>query len=172
MSIELTPEQLQGVVTDPEQETRVAQALGIPAGTYNSAPELSITRRSAGDEAMHPGRQSARFYGFFKGVAVKEDDVVLDPQPQGRAGFEVSWQYRDKVNFETKEVQVGKPDNQSKLWHQAAGVYRQANQLPRKSVVEINDVLDYIVKYPIAVRYIYLDGRDEPLAVAIMRARE
>ena len=172
MATELTPEQLQGVVTDPEQETKVAQGLGIPAGTYNSVPELLVNRREAGDEAMHPGRQFAHFYGFFRGAGVKDEDIVLDPQPQGRAGFDLSWQYRDKVDFETKEAQVGKPDNQSKLWHQAAAVYRLANQLPRKAVVEVNDVLNYLVKYHIAVRFIYLDGRDEPLAVAISRAKE
>ena len=173
MSTELTPEQLQGIVTDPEQETRVAQALGIPTGTYNSVPELSATLRAAGEEATHPGRQSARFYGFFRGHNVQDEDKnVLDPQPGGRAAFEISWQYRDKVDFATKEVQEGKPDNQSKLWHQAAATYRLANGLQRKEVVAVSDVIEYLTKYAVAVRFIYLDGRDEPLAVAISRARE
>ena len=172
MATELTPEQLQGVVTDPEQETKVAQGLGIPQGSYNSVPELSVTRRAAGEDATHPGRQFAHVYGFYRGYNVKEDDTLLEPQPQGRAGFDLSWQYRDKVDFETKEAQVGKPDNQSKLWHQACAVYRVANLLHRKAVVEVNAVLNYIQKYSIGVRFIYLEGRDEPLAVAITRARE
>lgn len=175
MAEEFTLDQLHGIQTDPDAETQVAQALGIPEGTYNSVPELTMTLRTAGDDAQHPGRKSARYYGFFRGVGVLEGegrDHLMDPQPQGRAAFEVSWEYRDKVNFETKEVQVGKPDNQSKLWHQACQVYRLAHQLPRKAVVEVPDVLAYCQKYAVAVRFIYLEGRDDPLAVAILRAKE
>lgn len=177
MAEEYTLDQLHGIQTDPDAETRVAQALGVPTGTYNSVPELSLTLRTAGDDAQHPGRKSARYYGFFKGVGVLEEGEgpgrpLMDPQPQGRAAFELSWEYRDKVDFETKEVAVGKPDNQSKLWHQACQVYRLAHQLPRKAVVEVPDVLAYCQKYAIAVRFIYLEGRDDPLAVAISRAKE
>ena len=176
MADELTLEQLHGIQTDPEAETKVAQALGIPGGTYNSQPSLTLTLHTANEEAQHPGRKSARYYGFFKGVGVKEDvelgGAVLDPQPAGRAAFNLSWEYRDKVDFQTKEVQVGKPDNMSKLWHQACNVYRTANQLPRKAVVAIPDVLTFLEKYSVAVRFIYLDGRDEPLAVTISRAKE
>lgn len=173
MADELTLEQLHGLQTDPEAETKVAQALGVPTGTYNSQPSLSMTLHTANEEAQNPGRRSARYYGFFRGVGVMDDEkVLLDPQPAGRAAFNLSWEYRDKVNFETKEVEVGKPDNMSKLWHQACGVYRTANQLPRKAVVAVPDVLAFIEKYAVAVRFIYLDGRDEPLAVAISRAKE
>lgn len=174
MAEEYTLDQLHGIQTDPEQETKVAQALGIPAGTYNSVPSLSLTLRTAGEESQHPGRKSARFYGFFRGAGVKEEgaDSPMDPQPAGRSGFEVSWEYRDKVDFQTKETQVGKPDNQSKLWHQACQTYRVANQLPRKSVVAVTDVLPFLEKYAVAVRFIYLEGRDEPLAVAISKAKE
>ena len=174
MADELTLDQLHGIQTDPEAETRVAQALGIPAGTYNSAPALSLTLRTAGEDAQHPGRKSARYYGFFRGKGIKEEgsETPMDPQPQGRAAFEVSWEYRDKVDFTTKVVQEGKPDNQSKLWHQACNTYRQANGLPRKSVVAVSDVLALLEKYAIAVRFIYLEGRDEPLAVAISAAKE
>ena len=171
---QFTMEQLQGITTDPEAETRVAQALGIPAGTYNSVPEVSMTRRVAGADSQHPGRKAAHFYGFFKGAGVKEEgsDTPMDPQPQGRASFDVSWEYRDRVDFQTKEVVEGKPDNQSKLWHHAAAVYRRANGLPKKEVVEIRDVLSFLGKYAVAVRFIYLEGRDEPLAVAISQAKE
>ncbi len=176
MADEYTLEQLHGIQTDPEAETKVAQALGIPGGTYNSQPSLTLTLHTANEEAQHPGRKSARYYGFFKGVGVTKSEggerTLLDPQPAGRAAFNLSWEYRDTVNFETKEVEAGRPDNQSKLWHQACNVYRTANQLPRKSVVAIPDVLTFIEKYSVAVRFIYLDGRDEPLAVAISRARE
>ena len=174
MAEEWTLEELHGLQTNPEDETRVAQALGVPAGTYNSVPALILTRRTAGEEAQHPGRKSARYYGFFKGVGVKEAGAedLMDPQPQGRAGFELSWEYQDKINFTTKEVEVGKPDNQSKLWHQACNTYRQANGLPRKSVVAYTDVLTYLEKYSVAIRFIYLEGRDEPLAVGITTARE
>lgn len=172
MAEEFTLDQLHGIQTDPDAETRVAQALGVPTGTYNSVPEMSLTLRTAGDDAQHPGRRSARYYGFFRGINVLDGDVPMDPQPQGRAAFEVSWEYQDKVNFETKEVQAGKPDNQSKLWHHACQVYRLAHQLPRKAVVEVSDVLAYCQKYAIAVRFIYLEGRDDPLAVAISRAKE
>ena len=171
---QLNLEQLHGITTDPEAETRVAQALGIPMGTYNSVPEVSITLRVAGADSQHPGRKSAHFFGFFKGAGVKEEgsDELMNPQPQGRAGFDVSWEYRDKVDFQTKEVQAGKPDNQSKLWHQACSTYRQAHALARKEVVNIPDVLTFLQKYAVAVRFIYLEGRDEPLAVAITKAKE
>lgn len=177
MADELTLEQLHDLQTDPDAETKVAQALGIPGGTYNSTPSLTLTLHTANEEAQHPGRKSARYYGFFKGVGVREDakdatSELMDPQPQGRAAFNLSWEYRDKVDFNTKVVEVGKPDNMSKLWHQACNVYRTANQLPRKAVVAIPDVLTFIEKYSVAVRFIYLDGRDEPLAVAISRAKE
>lgn len=177
MAEELTLDQLHGITTDPDAETKVAQALGVPAGTYNSTPELMMTLRAAGEDALHPGRKNAHYYGFFKGQGVREDAAdsnspVMEPQPQGRASFDVSWEYRDKVNFQTKEVVEGKPDNQSKLWHQACAVYRQANQLPRKEVVEIPDVLNFLQKYAVAVRFTYLEGRDEPLAVAITKAKE
>lgn len=161
MAEEYTLDQLHGIQTDPEQETKVAQALGIPEGTYNSVPELSLTLRTAGEAAAHPGRKSARYYGFFQ-----------SPEGQGRAAFEVSWEYRDKVDFQTKETQPGKPDNQSKLWHQACNAYRTANQLPRKAVVQVADVVAFLQKYAVSVRFIYLEGRDEPLAVAISRAKE
>ena len=169
-----TLEQLHGLTTDPEAETKVAQALGIPAGTYNSVPEISLTRRTAGEDTQHPGRKSAHYYGFFKGAGVKEEgtDEPMIPQPSGRASFDVSWEYRDRVDFQTKEVVAGKPDNQSKLWHQAAAVYRRANGLQKKEVVEIRDVLSFLEKYAVAVRFIYLEGRDEPLAVAISQAKE
>ena len=171
---QMTLEQLHGVVTDPEAETKVAQALGVPAGTYNSVPEVSMTLRVAAADAQHPGRRSAHYFGFFKGAGVKEEgsDEPMNPQPQGRAGFDVSWEYRDKVDFTTKEVVEGKPDNQSKLWHQAAATYRKANGLGKKDVVEIPNVLSFLQKYAVAVRFIYLEGRDEPLAVAISKAKE
>ena len=174
MAVELTLEQLHGITTDPEAETKVAQALGVPAGTYNSQPELSMTLRVGADDALHPGRQSARFYGFFRGVNVKEEgsEEPLNPQPAGRAGFDVSWDYRDKADFQTKEVMEGKPDNQSKLWHQACSTYRQTHGLARKEVVNIPDVLTFLQKYAVAVRFIYLEGRDDPLAVAISKAKE
>ena len=62
---QMTLEQLHGITTDPEAETRVAQALGIPAGTYNSVPEVSMTLRVSPADAQHPGRKAAHFYGFF-----------------------------------------------------------------------------------------------------------
>ena len=171
---QLTLEQLHGITTDPEAETKVAQALGIPAGTYNSVPEVSMTLRVADADAQHPGRQAAHYYGFFKGVEVKEEgsDTPMDPQPQGRASFDVSWEYRDKVDYKTKVVVEGKPDNQSRLWHHAAALYRRANGLQKKAVVDIPDVLTFLEKYAVAVRFIYLEGRDEPLAVAISQAKE
>lgn len=174
MAEEYTLDQLHGIQTDPDAETKVAQALGIPAGTYNAVPSLSLTLRTAGEDTQHPGRKSARYYGFFRGVGVKEEDsdTLRDPQPAGRSGFELSWEYQDAIDFKTKEVKVGKPDNQSKLWHQACQTYRIANQLPRKAVVDIPDVLTFLEKYAVAVRFIYLEGRDEPLAVAISRAKE
>ncbi len=174
MAEELTLEQLHGIQTNPEAETRVAQALGIPAGTYNSAPEMSMTLRVGDADSQHPGRRSAHYYGFFRGAGVKEEgsDTPMDPQPQGRAAFDVSWEYRDKVDFNTKEVVEGKPDNQSKLWHQACATFRKANGLGKKDVVEIPSVLAYLEKYAIAARFIYLEGRDDPLCVAISRAKE
>ena len=176
MADELTLEALHGIQTDPEAETKVAQALGIPAGTYNSTPSLTLTLQVAPEDSQHPGRKSARFYGFFRGVGIREEgegeQPLMEPQPAGRAGFTLSWEYEDGIDFKTKEVKAGKPDNQSKLWHQACNVYRTANQLPRKSVVAIPDVLTFLEKYSVAVRFIYLDGRDEPLAVAISRAKE
>ena len=171
---QMTLEQLHGITTDPEAETKVAQALGVPAGTYNSVPEVSMTLRVAGEDAQHPGRKAAHYYGFFKGAGVKEEgsDEAMNPQPQGRASFDVSWEYRDKVDFITKKVVEGKPDNQSKLWHQACAAYRKANGLGKKDVVGIPDVLTFLGKYAVAVRFIYLEGRDEPLAVAISKAKE
>ena len=171
---QMTLEQLHGITTDPEAETKVAQALGIPEGTYNSVPEVSMTLRVGADDSQHPGRKAAHYYGFFKGAGVKEEgsDTAMDPQPQGRASFDVSWEYRDRVDFQTKDVMEGKPDNQSKLWHQACATYRKANGLGKKEVIAIPDVLTFLQKYAVAVRFIYLEGRDEPLAVAISKVKE
>lgn len=177
MADEFTLEQLQGIKTDPDRETKVAQSLGLPAGTYNSVPETTMDLQEAGPDTAHPGRRSAHFYGFFQGVNVLEDGEGrdrprLDPQPQGRAGYDVSWDYRDRVDFETKDVLVGKPDNRSKLWHLACQTYRQVHGLPRKEIVEVPDVLNFLSKYAVAVTFRYLEGRDTPLAVSISRAKD
>ena len=177
MPEEYTLEHLHGLETDPEIEKKVAQSLELPAGTYNSQPELSLTIREGGPDTQHPGRKSARYYGFFKGVGVREegepgerDLPFMDPQPQGRTAFSVSWEYRDHIDWETKVVTVGKPDNQSKLWHQACQVYRLVNQLDRKATVQVADVVAYLQKYPVAVRF--MKGDDSNIALAITRAKE
>ena len=177
MPEEYTLEHLHGLETDPEIEKKVAQSLELPAGTYNSQPELSLTIREGGPDTQHPGRKSARYYGFFKGVGVREEGApgerdlpLMDPQPAGRAAFSVSWEYRDRVDYQTKEVQEGKPDMQSKLWHQACQVYRLVNQLDRKATVQVADVVAYLQKYPVAVRF--MKGDDSNIALAITRAKE
>ena len=172
---ELTLEQLHGLETDPEIEKKVQQAMELPAGTYNSQPELSLTIRESGPDTQHPGRKVARFYGFFKGAGVQEegegrDRPLMDPQPAGRAAFSVSWEYRDKVDYQTKEVQPGKPDMSSKLWHQACQLYRLVNQLPRGETLQVPDVLAYLQKYSVAVRF--MKGDDSNIALAISRAKE
>lgn len=175
MADELTLEQLQGIQTDADVERKVQQALELPAGTYNSQPELALTIRSGSEESQHPGRKSARFYGFFIGQGVREegegqDRPLMDPQPQGRAAFSVSWEYRDKINFQTKEVEEGKPDMASKLWHQACQLYRLVHQLDRKAQLDVPDVLTYLQKYSVAVRF--MKGDDSNIALAITRAKE
>lgn len=175
-----TVEDLKGIKTDAEVEKKVAQSLLLPVGTYNSQPELTLTIREGGPESQHPGRKSASFYGFFKGAGqVREeapegerpqDQPLMDPQPAGRAGFDLSWEYRDKVDFETKEVQIGEPDNQSKLWHLACNLYRLVNQLPKGTQLEVPDVLEYLRKYSVAVRFMKGDTRN--IALAISRAKE
>lgn len=172
---EYTLEQLQGLETDPEIEKKVAQSLELPQGTYNSQPELMLNIREGGPDTQNPGRKSARYYGYFKGVGVLEegegqDRPQMDPQPQGRAAFSVSWEYRDKRDFQTKEIVVGKPDIQSKLWYQACQLYRLVNQLDRKAVVQVPEVLTYLQKYSVAVRF--MKGDDSNIALAISRAKE
>jgi len=59
---------------------------------------------------------------------------------------------------------------QSKLWHQACQVYRLVNQLDRKATVQVADVVAYLQKYPVAVRF--MKGDDSNIALAITRAKE
>ena len=174
---QLTLEQLHGLTTDPETEKKVAQALELPEGTYNSTPELMLTIREGSADSQNPGRKSARFYGFFVGKGVKvegegpaSERELAVPQPQGRAGFAMSWEYRDKVDFQTKEVVEGKPDLQSRLWHQACQVYRQVHGLARGEQLNVPDVLTYLQKYSVAVRF--MKGDDSNIALSISRAKE
>ena len=152
---ELTLEQLQGIETNPEDEKKVSESLQLPLGTYNSVPELVLKVSRAGEKAKHVGRQRARFYGAFVGTG----DVA---SKHGNAGFYMSWEPR--YNDE------GKADLQTRLFNQASKVYRQAMGLPDGERVSVKDVLEFVQKYQVAVRFGI--GDDDNIAFSISSAKE
>ena len=155
MAEELTLEALQGIVTNPDTETKVAQAAQLPVGTYNSVPELMLSIRGTGAEAKNPNRKYARYFGRFTGTG----DVL---GKDGSASFNLSWDERMKDD--------GKPDLWTKLFYQAKKVYCLANGISPKESVPVADVVQYVQKYSVAVRF--LQGDEDNMAVAISAARE
>ena len=155
MADELTLDQLHGVVSDPESEKKVAQSLQLPVGTYNSVPELSLTLGIAGEQAKNPGRKYARFYGQFKGTGEVAAAI-------GRAAFSLSWEPRYKDD--------GRADLQTKLFAHATKTYRIAMGIQGHDPVEVKAVLEYVQKYPVAVRF--LQGDEDNMAVSISSAKE
>lgn len=156
MADELTLDQLHGIVTDPDTEVKVAQAAQLPVGTYNSIPELALQVREAGSEAKNPGRKFARYFGGFTGTG----DVA---GKTGKAGFNLSWEPRYKDD-------TGKPDLMTKLFYQAKKTYCLASGIDPKESVAVADVLGFVQKYAVAVRF--LQGDEDNMAVAISQARE
>ena len=155
MAEELTLEQLANIVTDPELEKKVAQSIQLPVGTYNSVPALVRQITKAGPEAKYPGRASARYFGKFNGTG----DVT---GKTGNAGFRLSWEPR--YNDE------GKADLSTRLYTQACKVYRQAMNLEDHTQISLTDVLEYLGKYSVAVRF--GQGDDDNIAFAISKAKE
>lgn len=152
---ELTLEQLHGIQTDPESEKKVAQSLQLPVGTYNSTPELTLRLGVSGSEAKNPGRKYARYFGFFTGTGEMA-------AAKGTAGFGLSWEPRYKED--------GKADLQTKLFAQATKTYRLAMGIGMHDPVEVKDVLEYVQKYSVAVRFI--QGDDDNIGVTISSAKE
>lgn len=150
MAEELTLEQLHGIPTDPETEKKVAQAAQLDVGTYNSVPELDAKVYVAED-----GRRNVRYNGRFAGTG----------PVTGKGGFAAFW-----LSPDDRFKADGDPDLKTKLMAQACGVYRLVNGLDRHAEVDKADVLRYVQKYPVAVRFI--QGDDNEIGVAISRARE
>ena len=148
---ELTLEQLHGIETDPESEKKASQSLQLPAGTYNSVPELTLTV----GRSEKTNRAYARFFGTFKGTG----DVAA---AQGKAGFGLSWEARYKDD-------TGKADILTRLFNGAAKTYRLAMGLPEHGKVSVKDVLEYVQKYSVAVRF--MQGDDDNVALAISTAK-
>ena len=155
MAEEYTLDQLQGIVTNPDTETKVAQAAQLPVGTYNSVPELLLVLKETGAEAKNPNRKYARYFGRFTGTG----DVA---GKDGSASFNLSWEERLKDD--------GKPDLWTKLFYQAKKVYCLANGMGSKESVAVADVLTFVQKYAVAVRF--LQGDEDNMAVAVSAAKE
>ena len=153
---ELTLEQLHGLITNPEDEKKVSDSLQLDEGTYNSVPELSMTLRTSGERAKSgPGRKFARFFGSFVGTG----DVV---GKKGKAGFAVSWEaHYDKE---------GKADLMSRLWLQAKQTYNRAMGLDPKAPAAVLDVLTFLQKYSVGVRF--GKGDDSNITWAITTVKE
>lgn len=151
MADELTLDQLHGIETDPESEKKVSQSLQLPVGTYNSVPELTMTL----GKSAKTGRAYARFFGQFQGTG----EVAA---AQGRVGFGLSWEPRYKED--------GKADLMTKLFAQATKTYRLAHQIQGHDPVAVTDVLTYLQKYSVGVRFI--QGDEDNIAVTISGAKE
>lgn len=150
MAGELTLAQLHNIPTDPETDKKVAQAGQLDVGTYNSVPELQANIYVAED-----GRRNVRFNGQFTGTGLVA----------GKGGFASFW-----VSPDDRFKDSGDPDLKTKLMAQASNVYRLVHQLDRKAVVDKAEVLRYLQKYSVAVRFI--QGDDNEIGVAISRAKE
>ena len=152
MADQFTLDQLHGIETDPESEKKVSQSLQLPAGTYNSQPELQMTL----GRSDKTGRAYARYFGQFQGTG----EVAA---ASGKAGFGLSWEPRFKDD-------TGKADNMTKLFNQASKTYRLAHGIAEHAPVPVADVLQYLQKYSVAVRF--MQGDDDNIAVAISSAKE
>jgi hypothetical protein len=150
MADELTLDQLHGIPTDPEAEKKVAQAQQLPVGTYNSVPELQPRVYTADD-----GRRNVKYFGQFLGTG----ELV------GVKGFTSFW-----VSPDDRFKDDGKPDLKTRLMNQAVKVYRLAHGIAPTQVVDKGDVLTYLQKYSVAVRFI--QGDDTEIGVAISAAKE
>ena len=148
---ELTLEQLHGIETDPESEKKASQSVQLAKGTYNSVPPLSMKI----GRAEKSGRGYAKYFGQFVGTG----DVASS---KGFAGFAVSWEpvYKDD----------GKADLLTRLFNQAAKTYRLVMGLPEHERVSVKDVLEYVEKYSVAVRF--MQGDDDNVPLAISQAKE
>ena len=157
MADELTLDQLAAIPSDPEAEARIERASRPPQlvkGTYNSIPELSVSNVYT-DES---GRRSVKYYGRFQGV----DDVA------GITGYGSFWMSPDD---RTKED--GKPDLKTKLMGQAMKTFRLVHGIAPTESVDKTEVLKYLAKYSVAVRFLAArDADSDPLAVANTAARE
>ena len=170
MAEELTLEALQGIVTNPDTETKVAQAAQLPVGTYNSVPELLLDIKTTGADAKYPNRKYARYFGQFNAVddifKTEEDgsrgELLMAKGKGGKRSVSVSWEDRLKDD--------GKPDLWTKLFYQAKKVYCLANGISPKESVPVADVVQYVQKYAVAVRF--LQGDEDNMAVAISAAKE
>ena len=147
---QLTLEELHDIPTDPETEKKVAQAGQLEPGTYNSVPELDARVYVADD-----GRRNVRYNGRFQGTG----------PVAGKGGYAQFW-----LSPDDRFKDTGKPDLKTKLMSQAADVYRLVNGLDRKAQVDKAEVLRYVQKYSVAVRF--MQGDENEIGVAISRAKE
>ena len=148
----LTLEQLAGI-DNPETEKKVAQSLQAKVGTYNSVPELALTL----GRAKEGGRQYARFFGAFTGTPDGESEAITP-----RLGFAVSWEARFKDS--------GRADNMTKMWNDAKVTYRRAMGMERDTPVDRKDVIVFLQKYSVGVRFI--QGDTDNIGVAITTPKE
>ena len=177
MADQLSLEALAGIVTDPESEKKVAQALQLPvdylkkSATYNSTPPMSLAVYEAGPGAKNPGRKMAKYFGSFSNVAAitskdEETDAthIYGPgEAKGGAGFWVSWELRMSTKDPTK------PDGMSKLWLQLKQAYCRAMGIDKNAPVPVAEVLEFPTKYALAVRF--GTGDEDNVAYAITTAR-
>ena len=150
MAEELTLDQLAAIPTDPETEKKVAQAQQLPVGTYNSVPELMPRIYTADD-----GRRNIKYFGQFTGTG----------ELAGVKGFTSFW-----VSPDDRFKDDGKPDLKTKLMNQAVKVFRLAHGIAASEVVDKTDVLKFLQKYSVAVRFI--QGDENEIGVTISSAKE
>ena len=101
------------------------------------------------------GRRNVRFNGRFAGTG----------PVTGKGGYAAFW-----LSPDDRFKDDGRPDLKTKLMTQAVGVYRLVNGLDRKATVDKAEVLRYVQKYSVAVRFI--QGDENEIGVAISRAKE
>jgi hypothetical protein len=153
----LTLEQLHGIETNPEAETKVEQSIQLPVGWYNSQPELAMTLgRSKARDGRPGGRAYARFFGGFTPANGNGGGKA------GKTGFAVSW--------EPRYNDTGKADLMSRLWVAAKKTYCRAHQIDEKASVPVASVLEYLSKYAVSVRFI--QGDQDNMAVQIGSVKE
>jgi len=122
----------------------------LPAGGYNTLPEMSLTRKKYDD-----GRRVANFFGTIVGCENRTEGR------DGKIRFAISPDRRDKEG-----VEEAKPDIKSRLYAQAVTTYEKV--LGSKPAT-IEDVLTFIRDNPVRLRLMQGDDDNVVLNIGAMR---